>query len=192
MASRSSATFLPEKSSGARDAADAAASPALRAPFAAVCWRPRAFPPAFAARLRAAVLPDELELERRLVELPELLRELELRDFAAELRELDPLLRELEALRDPEPLAREPPLRELALRDPDPEVRDPVDDFLADGFLADDFRDDDPLEPRPEDDPPPLPRVDSAIVLSSSEAPAPLSARCGPHYRMPRVAATYA
>jgi hypothetical protein len=105
------------------------------------------------------VLPDdrELEVERRLVELPEL-RELELRDLAAEPRELDPL-RELEALRDPDPLARDPPLRELELRDPDPELRDPVDDFLEG-----DLRDDEPLEPRPEDDPPPLP-LDSAMSL---------------------------
>ena len=171
IASRSSATFLPEKSSGARDAAVAADSPALRAPFAAVCCRPRAFPPAFAARLRAGVLADEpereLELERRLVVLPEpLLRALELRDFAAELRELDPLrdfaeLRELETpLREPEPLARDPLVRALELRDPEPELREPADDFLEDVF-----RPDDPRDPRPEDDPPPLPPVDSAIAL---------------------------
>src|SRR4051812_49814163 len=78
IASRSSATFLPEKSTGVRDeAADAALAapwPALRAPLAAVCWRPRALPPALAARLRAGVLaeferlddPERLEAGDRL------------------------------------------------------------------------------------------------------------------------------
>jgi hypothetical protein len=142
---------LPEKS--VRDAAAAAgfaaAAPALRAPFSACCWRPRALPPALAARLRAALLPVELEFERRLVEPVE-------RELEPVLRELELLLRALEA-RGPDPLARDreeelapdlaPALREL--------FRDPPD--------ADDLRD--PPEPRPEDDPPPLPPLDSAIAL---------------------------
>src|SRR5436190_1803427 len=95
IASRSSATFLPEKSRPR--AADAADCPALRAPFSAFCWRARALPPALAARLRAAVLrvdePDRLvDEERRLVD--------ELEPRALEPRELEP--RELE----PEPRAR--------------------------------------------------------------------------------------
>src|SRR5581483_8213539 len=74
IASRSSATFLPEKSR--LRAAEAAEPPALRAPFSAFCCLARALPPALAARLRAALLrvdddePErELEEERRLVEL---------------------------------------------------------------------------------------------------------------------------
>src|SRR4051812_49440489 len=72
IASRSSATFLPEKSR--LRAAEAADSPVLRAPFSAFCCRARALPPALAARLRAAVLRDDepervLEAERRLGEL---------------------------------------------------------------------------------------------------------------------------
>jgi hypothetical protein len=178
IASRSSATFLPEKS--VRDAAAAAgfvaAAPTLRAPFAACCWRPRALPPALAARLRAGVLLVELELERRVVEPDErepepLLRDAVLRELVE--RELDPLARELDEReldeREPEPLAREvddrdpdpppardfeeedPPERLLALREVD---REPPDDDLRD-----------PPEPRPDDDPPPLPPFDSAIAL---------------------------
>src|SRR3954447_17705426 len=61
-ASRSSATFLPEKSSP-RDPASAAgavgAVAALVACLRAVCWRPRALPPALAARVRDALLRDD-------------------------------------------------------------------------------------------------------------------------------------
>jgi hypothetical protein len=55
---------LPEKSS--RAAASAAGCAALRARFCAVCCRPRAFPPAFAACLRLLALapPERLEVER--------------------------------------------------------------------------------------------------------------------------------
>jgi hypothetical protein len=160
IASRSSATFFPEKSR--LRAAEAAESPALRAPLAACCWRPRALPPALAARLRAALL-RVLDPERLLVELPELDRALdlravepELREVALDLRALDPELRELE-------------LRELELPREDP----PPDDLLRD--------DDDPL---------PLPLFDSAIpfLLESLS----LHARCAPHYRMPTLAVTYA
>jgi hypothetical protein len=161
IASRSSATFLPEKSR--LRAVEAAVSPALRAPLAACCWRARALPPALAARFRAAVL-RVLEPERRLVELPDPERALDLRAVEPELRELaldlrapDPELRELELL------LRE---LELLLRD-DP----PLDDLLRD--------DDDPL---------PLPLFDSAIpfLLRSLS----LHARCAPHYRMPKLAVT--
>jgi hypothetical protein len=148
IASRSSATFFPEKSVRAAAAAAgfAAAAPTLRAPLAACCCRPLAFPPAFAARLRAGVLADELdravEPALRLVEPDE--REVELLLRAVEellLRAVDALLRE----REPELLLRAleaAPLREL-----------PDDDFRVD-----------PPEPRP-DDRVPLPPFDSAIAL---------------------------
>jgi hypothetical protein len=161
IASRSSAAFLPEKSRPR--AAVAAESPALRAPFAACCWRPRALPPALAARLRAALLrvlePERvLDPERRLVELPDPKRALDLRAVEPELRELALDLR-----------AVEPELRELALdfRAVDPELR--ALDFRA----LDPLRDPDPLEPRAlepddllrDDDPPPLPLFDSAMPI---------------------------
>jgi hypothetical protein len=178
IASRSSATFLPEKSTGVRDeAADAALAapwPALRAPFAAVCWRPRALPPAFAARLRAGVLA---ELER--LEEPERLEALD-RLEAPDLRELDDALLALDfrALvppdfdavdfravdRDPEPVLA-PELRELLdLRALDPPDRDFADDdLLLDELLR--------------DEPPPLPPVDSAISSPPQEASRPLGPR---------------
>src|SRR3954469_2675663 len=143
MASRSSATFLPEKSSPR--AAAAADSPACRAPFCACCCRPRAFPPAFAARLRAVLLPEEperaLDVERRLVEpllddeperaldlraLDPELRELEAGFRAVAFRALDPLLRELALLRELEPRALDPDdLREVP--PPDERLRDDDD-----------------------------------------------------------------
>ncbi|MEA2466731.1 MAG: hypothetical protein QOJ57_857 [Thermoleophilaceae bacterium] len=191
IASRSSATFLPEKSSGVReeaaDAADAAASPALRAPFAAVCCRPRALPPAFAARLRAGVLADELAADRRLLD--ELL-ELDLRaveadpDRALDLRadEADPDraldLRADEA--DPDRAldfraVEGDPDRALDLRAVDPELREVDADLRAAGFRAveaDDLRVEDPLERRPEEDAlPPLPLFDSAMLSSSEASP---------------------
>jgi hypothetical protein len=108
IASRSSATFLPEKSR--LRAAEAADSPVARAPFCAFCCLARALPPALAARLRAALLRDDdadfvLEEERRPVEL----------DFRA----VDPELREL--------LLERRPLELDDLRDDDP-----PDDFLRD------------------------------------------------------------
>src|SRR4051812_10790577 len=136
IASRSSATFLPEKSR--LRAAEAADPPALRAPFSAFCWRARALPPALAARLRAAVLRvDELELfglravddDERDREEPELREE-------AELRELE--LRELEA--------RELDPRELELRELPPDLRPLELDLLR-------------------DEPPPLLPLDSAIAI---------------------------
>jgi hypothetical protein len=149
---------LPEKSSPracAADAADAAASPALRAPLAAVCCRPRALPPAFAARLRAGLLADEpdraVDVERRLLELPEPER-------AVDLRAVDPELRELALdFRAGDFRVLDPVLRELALlRELDPRALDP-----------DALREDPPLDAllRDDEDPLPLPLFDSAIAL---------------------------
>jgi hypothetical protein len=200
IASRSSATFLPEKSSPR--AAAAALSPAWRAPFCACCWRPRAFPPAFAARLRAVLLPLEddllvpdalraLEVDRR-VEEPEDDELDELRLCPPE--EPDPLeLRprppedpedELADLRAPEPLLpdglRALELRELELRVPELrelDARELDEDEL--GLRALDPRELDPddfraPDPPPDDflrdEPPPLPEPDSAMCSSSSEA----------------------
>ena len=160
IASRSSATFLPEKSR--LRAAEAAESPAWRAPFAACCWRPRALPPALAARFRVALLREDddeplLDPERRLVELPDRERALdlravepELRELALDLRALEPVLRELVLdLRALEPVLREPdPLREL-----EPRALEP-DDLLRD------------------DDPPPLPLFDSAMPILLRRLPA--------------------
>jgi hypothetical protein len=196
IASRSSATFLPEKS--VRDAAAAAVSPALRAPFCACCWRPRAFPPALAARLRAGLVPaDDRELELRELELllralplrddelPEPLRELverELVDRELDPRELEPRVLELRdfdapPLRDDEEddFARVPPLLLLlrALLDPDPdralELRDPaLRDFDAPPPLRE-LLERDP-EPPDLDRPPLLPPDDSAIALLLHDA----------------------
>jgi hypothetical protein len=152
IASRSSATFLPEKSSGVReaavDAAAAAVSPALRAPLAACCWRPRAFPPALAARLRAGLADDDaLEPDFR-AEDPD--RALEL------LRELALDLRVPAGLR----------ARELVLREPDPLLA------LRDLPVPDALRDDPPADDLLRGDPPPLPPVDSAMpYLLRSLAP---------------------
>src|SRR3954465_14061048 len=151
IASRSSATFLPEKSR--LRAAEAADSPAARAPFSAVCCRARALPPALAARLRAAVLrveepTAELDDERHLDEERLPLEEL------VPLREL--ALRELEA-REPE--LREPELREPVLREELVERRPPPE--LDD----DDLRDDDPPDDFLPDEPPPLLPLDSAIAI---------------------------
>jgi hypothetical protein len=140
IASRSSATFLPEKSR--LRAAEAADPPALRAPFSAFCCRARALPPALAARLRAAVLRvDEPELvdlrvvddDERLREAPELFV---LEPRALEARELDP--REL----DP----REVDPRELELRELPLDLRPLELDLLR-------------------DEPPPLLPLDSAIAI---------------------------
>jgi hypothetical protein len=160
IASRSSATFLPEKSR--LRAAEAADPPVLRAAFCACCCRPRALPPALAARLRAAVLrvePEPLDLrdvdededDERLRDEPELRAEPELRELEA--RELEP--RELE-------------LRELEARELPPDLRPPLElDFLR-------------------DEPPPLLPLDSAIAILL-EAWCTLG--CAPHY-MPTVAVT--
>jgi hypothetical protein len=171
-ASRSSATFLPEKSRP-RDCASAAglvaAVAVLLACLRAVCWRPRALPPAFAALLR-----DELrELPPLLFDEDDLLREPvpplrdEDEDEADLLRELlPPLLREDDEddlLREPVP----PPL----LRDDEPrdELRDDPPEELRDDPPRDDPLDDDPPD---RDDPPLTPllelRSDSAISVSSS------------------------
>jgi hypothetical protein len=133
-------------------------------------------PPAFAARLRAVLLPldddllvpDDLravDVERRLEELEDDELELRLRppdalavDLRAPPEELDDLrapdalgLRELE---DDEPLD----LRALDPRALDPRALDPPepDDFRADPPPDDDFL---------RDEPPPLPELDSAIAL---------------------------
>jgi hypothetical protein len=116
IASRSSATFLPEKSR--LRAAEAADSPAWRAPFSAFCCRARALPPALAARLRAVLLRDEeperaLDEERRLVELAFRAVDPELRELLLERRPP-----ELDDLRDDDPpddLLRDEPLPLLPL-----------------------------------------------------------------------------
>ena len=131
-----------------------------------------------ALRLRP---PDPLAVDFRAPE------ELDLReepDPLEDLRPLDPLeLRELEP-RELDALELEPRELddELELRPPDEREPDP------DAFRAPDPRldDDDLLR----DDPPPLPELDSAISVSSSEAAMHrLPARCGRDY-MPRAAVT--
>jgi hypothetical protein len=142
IASRSSATFLPEKSR--LRAAEAADCPAPRAPFSAFCWRARALPPALAARLRAALLRDDPEPEP---EAERLLAERLLEERLLEERPLDDLLVDRrEPVEDEERLlldALPPPLRLL-----EPELLRPLEDLLRD--------DDDPL---------PLPLFDSAISI---------------------------
>jgi hypothetical protein len=145
-------------------------------------------PPAFAARLRVGLL---LLLELLLLAL--LARVL---GFDAErvlgLRAVEPDLRALDLDVD---------LRALALAaEPEPEP----DDFLAlAGLLAllrervppddDDelFRDDDARDRLPDDDRPPLPLFDSAILSPPQKSPAryPLGRA---HYLMPTEAVTYA
>jgi hypothetical protein len=203
IASRSSATFLPEKSSPR--AAEAAVSPAWRAPFCACCCRPRALPPAFAARLRAVLLlPDEpdraLDDERRAPELldPERALDLravdpELRELALDLRAVDPELRELVLdLRAVDFRALDPLLRELALlREPAPlralELRELEPRALDPGDLREDPPPDDLL--RDDEDPLPLPRFDSAIAFLLRSLP--LHRSCARDY-MPTLAVTYA
>jgi hypothetical protein len=189
IASRSSATFLPEKSirdCAAWDAADAvpaAVSPALRAPFCAFCWRARALPPAFAARLRAAALvPDDDEDDARrlllLLALPldfvPLARAV---DFLAPEARLPPPL-DFEAL--PPRVLLERPEPELELREVDPPALrelDPPDDLRE----VDDLLPEPPLE---DDDLPLLPLLDCAM-LSSSEA-LPATGRAGRTISCPR------
>ena len=177
IASRSSATFLPEKSSPR--AAVAAVSPVCLAAFCAVCWRPRALPPAFAARLRVVLEPldDEdrlvlglraLDVERRLEE-PEEDDELELRlrppdeplEELAGLREPDPL-EDLRALEPPEDLRALEPLEDLRVLEP-PELRalDPRE--LEARELDEELLDLRALDPRaldPDDFRPPDPPLD--------------------------------
>ena len=135
-----SATFLPVNSSRPSLAAAAAGAvvvaATLRAPLAALCCRPRALPPAFAARLRAGVVRDDELLA------PELLRAVD------PVRAFDVLARFV-----PPVLARfvPPVLRDFAAPDAD-DLRD--DDALdVDEEL---FRD---------DEPPRLPPVDSAMLF---------------------------
>jgi hypothetical protein len=145
IASRSSATFLPEKS---RDrAAEAALSPVLRACFCAVCCRPRALPPAFAARLRVVVDVDEelLDLRADDVELDE-----------ARLRVPVELVLRAAGLRAAGLRADAVPL-ERVLRDPEPLLE--RDDLLRDEPPPPDEDD------RLRDEPPPLPLPDSAMIL---------------------------
>jgi hypothetical protein len=164
---------LPEKS--VRDAAAAAgfaaAAPTLRAVFAACCCLPRAFPPAFAARLRAGVLADEPD---RAVEPALRLAEPDARELELLLRAVDELLLRAvdavllravdEPLREADPVLRERVpallLRVLAAA-PLRELPDPDDDFRAD-----------PPVPRPDDDRVPLPPFDSAMLSSSEALPA--------------------
>jgi hypothetical protein len=159
IASRSSATFLPEKSR--LRAVEAADCPALRAPFSAFCCRARAFPPALAARLRAALLVED-EPERLLEERPlaeRLLEERPLDDLVVDRRE---------PVEDEERLLLDalPPPRLL-----EPELLRPLEDLLRD-----------------EDDPPPLPLFDSAIsILLKARVGA---SGWAPHYLMPAAAVT--
>jgi hypothetical protein len=135
---------LPVKSSPRDSAAAAglvAALAARPADFFAVCWRPRALPPALAARLRGAVLRD------------------------AALRDEEPL--RADELRDPDPVLadelRPDPLRDDELREPDP----PRDDELR----ADDpLRELDERPPDDLRLPPPELRFDSAISRTSLSA----------------------
>src|SRR3954471_4802988 len=173
IASRSSATFLPEKSR--LRAVEAADSPAVRAPFCAFCCRARALPPALAARLRAAVLRVE-EPERELDDEREVDEERRPLEELVPLREL--ALRELEA-REPE--LREPELREPVLREALVERRPPPE-------LDDDLRDDDPPDDFLRDEPPPLLPLDSAIAI----LPQKLGARWVRAHYMPTAAVTYA
>ena len=112
-------------------------------------------PPAFAARLRPAVLPDELVLRddelRAVLPLRALLLPLRAEDLRAdELRD--------DELRDDDPL-----LRDEEAREPPEELRD--DDLRDEPPLDDDLRD----EPPERDDPPPPLllelRFDSAMCL---------------------------
>ncbi len=136
------------------------AAPALRAPFAAVCWRPRALPPAFAARLRAgcsSALRELLAPELLLRELLLLARAL---GFAAE-RVLDLRAVELDlraASSWTSTCVRSPACWRCCCVNASP----PDDDEL---FRDDDARDLPPRRRRP----PPLPLFDSAMSLSSSE-----------------------
>jgi hypothetical protein len=162
IASRTSATDLPEKSSRS-----AAAAAGLVAAEAAFCPVPAALP----ARLRAGVdfvcallRPPDAELERRDVLLPDL-RVLEERDDAD--RDVpEPDLRVLEE-RD----APEPDLRALDL---EPDERDPPDEPEEREELDRDDDDFDPPDrPPPREDPPLLPPDDSAITASSAPAHLP-------------------
>lgn len=191
IASRSSATFLPEKSSGALDAAAAAPAPALRAPLAAVCCRPRALPPAFAARLRAGVLADdEPDLRADEPELEDLRAVDDFRavELALERRLDDALLDDFRAV--------EPALDDLRAVDAPPDLRAvdlrAVEPELEDLRAVDDPERDPPPDLRPEDEPPPLPPVDSAISFPPQEASCPQTRRAAPHYLMPSAHVTYA
>jgi hypothetical protein len=161
IASRSSATFLPEKSR--LRAAEAADCPAPRAPFSAFCWRARALPPALAARLRAALLVED-ELERLLEDRP-------LAERLLEERPPDDLLVDRrEPVEDEErlPLDALPPVRPLEL---ELELLRPLEELLRD-----------------DEDPPPLPLFDSAIsILLKARVGA---SGWAPHYFMPAAAVT--
>jgi hypothetical protein len=169
IASRSSATFLPEKSRLRAPAA--AAWPVCFAALRACCWRPRACPPFLAAWRRFVLLapelldPDDREVLLRALDAPPDDREALLR-VPLDADERDVLLRALDppdrALLDREPplLDRDPPPE----RDPEPPEPEPL------------FRDDEPPERRPEEPPLLLPLPDSAM---SPPLKLPQSARCG-------------
>ena len=235
IASRSSATFLPvnsirdEAACDAAAAVPAAASPVLRAVASTCCWRPRALPPAFAARLREAALwpeDDEEELRLRLLLLLAallpllalLLDELDLRAdepldfardepllavdfFAVEARLLEPpldffapeLLPRVLLPRELLLLELERPEPELELRDVEPpELRDVEPPELRELDPLEDLRDDDLLRepPLPDDFPPLLPPLDSAIALPPLKL-CPLPAGRA-HYLMPTMDVTCA
>ena len=154
-ASRSSAALLPLKSLPAFAAAD----PVWLARFCAVCWRPRARPPADAARLRAVLLLEERRAVEPLREEP-LVREEPLREEPLREELLREELLRAELLRA-ELLRDEPPREALddVRRDEPPRLDPDVEDRLLEPLLEE--------RPRRED-PPLLPPDDSAILLSSS------------------------
>jgi hypothetical protein len=162
IASRTSATDLPEKSS--RSAAAAAAAPACCPVPAALPARRRAgVERVLRAELARRVVPPEPELRR---EVDPDARELDDFDFAVEDERDEPELREPDP-DEREPVERDDDDRVDDDREPAPDEREP------DGFDAfeDDERDPDdvlfaldPLERRPREDPPPLPPDDSAMV----------------------------
>jgi hypothetical protein len=181
IASRTSATDLPEKSS--RSAAFPAAAPAWLPRAAAVPARLRALVAVVRLRevpareLEARFVPPARELDARLVpperaepEREEDDRELDERDDEVEERELDARLvppeREPPERDEPDELddERDPPERDPPERDP-PERDEPDERELDDREPEDDERElDEPPDLRLLDDPP-LPPDDSAMTV---------------------------
>src|SRR4051794_10312955 len=164
IASRTSATDLPEKSS--RSAAAPAAAPARWPVPAALPARRRA------GVERVLVLREREVVERRLVPpLPE--REVEDREDP-DARDDDPEERAEDERELDEPEDREPP------DEREPDERDDPDE---------EPRELEPLERLPFEDPPLLPPDDSAIFSSSCRRE---PRKCAPDYFMPAVQATHA
>jgi len=172
IASRTSATDLPEKSnrSAAALAGAVAAEAALRPVPAALPARRRPL----VERVCAVLRPPERDVVERRVVPPELdERELDERDVLE--RELDDLLPDPDREPD-EPDERDEPDRDEPERDDD--ERDPDDDE----------RDPEPPDRPPRDDPPPLPLVDSAMAFLLN--PCTRHRKFALDYFMPTVAAT--